>query len=421
MCSLTELGVRVSAHFRCAGWMDLSAALWSELPLEVLDQVLSFLSVPDLCRYRTVCKRWDQLMCNPKFGSLCARNAAKRDSSFIAMRYSSCGRRHEGWCFLDLSARRWYVFKDDDQEIRQSFYRGVVRMDGGLACHFLEPEGHRMVVYNPIARKHTELPTVPSNSLTLKFYPELTMVVDTVSQSFKIFLLHSFDTEFLDDRSTPLESLLNEPLMLVYESVTNEWRALTSPFRIRPGKAKGSSVMFQGCLYVYLYSSLREEHPLWRYNLVEGSWENLAVPIGDEFPISELIVSANRLFLVAWATGGSLEYDDDRPWSFQVIELRVADKTREVVFDISKADIVGGFDLKTGIENPLSNIPSICVIGFGNSLLFMSKSTGVSAAFDLVTRTWDRGLPPNPLDYLPDERCLWFGKQMNLSLPCTLW
>ncbi|KAG0562951.1 hypothetical protein KC19_9G185600 [Ceratodon purpureus] len=67
-------------------------------------------------------------------------------------------------------------------------------------------------------------------------------------------------------------------------------------------------------------------------------------------------------------------------------------------------------------------LPWISAFSFGNSILFMSEFTGVSAAFDVVTRSWDWNFPPNPLEYLPDElRCSWVGEQMNLLLPCTLW
>ncbi|KAG0569142.1 hypothetical protein KC19_6G067900 [Ceratodon purpureus] len=72
--------------------MDLSAALWSDFPLEMMEQVLSYLLVPDLCRYCAVCKRWNRLMCDPRFGSLCVQNAAaKKEASLIAMRYNTHG------------------------------------------------------------------------------------------------------------------------------------------------------------------------------------------------------------------------------------------------------------------------------------------------------------------------------------------
>ncbi|KAG0606955.1 hypothetical protein M758_9G182200 [Ceratodon purpureus] len=395
--------------------MDLSAPLWSDLPLEMLEQVLSYLRVPDLCRYRTVCKRWDRLMCDQKFGFVCAQNAAKREASLIAMRYKTWGRRHEGWCFLDVNARRWYVFKEDGQGIRRNFCRGNVTMDGGLVCQYVLNDlgPARISVYNPISQMHREVPTVPLKCMASEGLPELLLVVDNISQSFKIFLFYISANDPHD---------LNDPFKLIYDSVSNEWKTSTSPFPVDSrSKLLGSYVIFQDYLYIHLYFSLREESPLWRYNLLKDAWENLDVPPRYEFEASraDLVVSANRLFLVTWSTGGGLGFDDGGPWSFQLSELNIPDMTREVLFEMSKADVLERFG--AGIENRMIGIPWISAFSFGNSILFMSEFTGVSAAFDVVTRSWDWNFPPNPLEYLPDEPCSWVGEQMNLLLPCTLW
>ncbi|KAG0605184.1 hypothetical protein M758_9G037900 [Ceratodon purpureus] len=387
--------------------MDLSAALWSDLPLEMLEQVLSYLPVPDLCRYRTVCKRWDRLMCDPKFGSLCAQNAAKREASLIAMRYSTHETRHGGWCFLDVNARRWYVFKEDGQGIRRNFPRGNVRMDGGLVCQY-DLRSDKIIVYNPISQTYRKLVS------TSKYFSDLTLVVDNISQSFKIFLINNPEK---------YHSFLNVPFK-VYDSVSKEWKTSTSPLCISSEtKLLGSRVIFQGYLFIYLARRVhfsQEEYTLRRYNLVKDAWENLDEPITDEFSSPRLVVSANRLFLVAWSKGGGLGFDDGGPsWSFQLSEFKIPDMTREVLFKMSKADVVEGFG--TGITNRKTRLPRISAFSFGNSILFMSKSTGISAAFDVVTRSWDRNFPPNPLEYLRDEKCSWVGEQMNLLLPCTPW
>ncbi|KAG0609877.1 hypothetical protein M758_7G020500 [Ceratodon purpureus] len=392
--------------------MDLSGALWSDLPLEILDQVLSYLRVPDLCRYRTVCKRWDRLMCDPKFGSLCAQNAAKREASLIAMRYLKTG--DGGWCFLDVNARLWYVVKDDGEGIRRNFYGEYVTMDGGLVCQYMLPD--RIIVYNPMSQTHIrEVPTEPHKCLASTYFQRLIFVVDNISQSFKIFLLYI---------SNPLD--LKTVLKLVYDSVTNKWKTSTSPLYITTGsclsgsKLLGSRVLFQGYLYFYLYSLSREEHTVRRYNLVKDAWENLDVPLTDVSSSARLVVSANRLFLVAWSTGAGLRFDDiGRPCSFQLSELKILDMTREVLFEMSEADVVEVFE--TGSKNRTTSLPRISAFSFGNSILFMSESTGITAAFDVVTHSWDRNFPPNPLEHLPDEQCSWIGEQMNLLLPCTVW
>ncbi|KAG0562915.1 hypothetical protein KC19_9G182600 [Ceratodon purpureus] len=362
-----------------------------------------------MCRYRTVCKRWDRLICDPKFGSLCAQNPAKREASFIAMRYSIGGMGHLGWCFLDVNARRWYVFKDDGQSNRRNFSRNFpVRMDGGLVCQYLC--SNRIIVYNPMSQTHREVPTVPRKCLASFKFQEVIFVVDNISQSFKIFLFYI---------SHPHD--LKNVLKLVYDSVTNEWKTSTSPLCITSGsKLLESRVLFRGVLFGgYLYTYLRKEHTLWRYNLVKDTWENLDVLIRDVFSSARLVVSANRLFSVAWSRGSGLRFDDGGPWLFQLSELKISDMTREVLFEMSEADVKERFE--TGIENQWHKLPSISAFSFGNSILFMSDSTGVTAAFDVVTRSWDRNFPPNPLEYLPHEGCLWVGEQMNLLLPCTLW
>ncbi|KAG0587164.1 hypothetical protein KC19_2G144800 [Ceratodon purpureus] len=384
--------------------MDLSGALWSDLPLEMLEQVLSYVPVPDLCRYRIVSKRWDRLMCDPKFGSLCAQNAAKREASLIAMWYRTGRRRHEGWCFLDVNARRWYVFKYDGQGIWENFFYGNVRMDGGLVCRLFR-EAHKIVVYNPISQTHREVPTVPHNCFhsiyNSVYIPALIFVVDNISLSFKIFLI-----------------VENDLIRLVYDSVTNEWKTLNSPLCISSGsKLVGSRVLFEGYLYYFSYPPESKHPRLWRYNLVKGAWENLNLDV----PIlgvrhADLVVNAKSLFLVSWSRGAGLGL----PWSFQLSELKIPDMTREVLFEMSKADVVEVFE--TGIENRTTRLPRISAFSFGNSILFMSESTGITAAFDLVTRSWDRNFPPNPLEYLRDDQhCVLFGEQMNLLLPCTLW
>lgn len=73
-------------HLACRGLIDLNAALWSRLPIKIVERVLSFLPVLDLCRYCIVCKTWNQLIRAPEFGAQCAKNAAKSDASFIVIR-----------------------------------------------------------------------------------------------------------------------------------------------------------------------------------------------------------------------------------------------------------------------------------------------------------------------------------------------
>lgn len=54
---------------------EMNDELWSRLPLEIVERTLLFLPVPVLCRFRTVCKSWNSLICKPAFGALNVQHA----------------------------------------------------------------------------------------------------------------------------------------------------------------------------------------------------------------------------------------------------------------------------------------------------------------------------------------------------------
>lgn len=115
----------------------MDAAWWSGFPFEIVEQVLSFLQVPHLCKYQSVCMAWNQLIQSPRFEALFAQNATKQDASFSVLKGPELpGERHNVWCFLDLDAKQWYSV--DDENLCCSKYSQciveAVAMDGGLAC-----------------------------------------------------------------------------------------------------------------------------------------------------------------------------------------------------------------------------------------------------------------------------------------------
>jgi hypothetical protein len=63
---------------------DLAVELWSALPPEIVERVLTFLSAPALCRFRTVCKRWNVLICKPEFGALYILRT-RQDAGFVVL------------------------------------------------------------------------------------------------------------------------------------------------------------------------------------------------------------------------------------------------------------------------------------------------------------------------------------------------
>ncbi|KAG0566710.1 hypothetical protein KC19_7G082600 [Ceratodon purpureus] len=428
-----------------SGSMELNAALWSFLPFNCVDRVLSYLPVPDLCRYCLVCKGWNRLISTREFGALCAQNAAERDPSFIVIRYrrvhdspqrssvrspEPSGESPAGCCFLDLNTRRWHTVEDDDIKYRHELHHFYTGMDGGLVCQYSlkkRREGLAIVVYNPIGKTLKELPTAPCHSSSTEF-PELHMIVDSSSQSFKIFLInHNFNNvEFLacpgisqEDRS----KLLNDPLVRVYDSITNKWKSLTNPYScVARGILDVCCVMFRGYLYFLLGCTFTAgTYPLWRYNLSEDVWENVPMNMPGRCIIPQLIVSDNRLYVVAWWLERVMFQLNgmSRRCRFEVSEIKISDMVQKTLFCMANEEVMEAFDIKN--ERVQCDLCPIIASGFGrNSILFIAKSSRKLMVYDLERRSWSQ-LPQIPLGRITDEDYFEAGKPMNLMLPNASW
>ena len=414
--------------------MELDVALWSGLPVDMVERVLSFLPVPELCRYRSVCKKWNTLICDSKFGAAHARNAAKRDASYFVVQSTNCScfYGYEGWRFLDLEARRWYGVKDD----RREFYNHLIAaMDGGLVCEYVENLRQpfpSIIVYNPVTMASRELPATPGHLQRGMIKPVLHLVVDSISQQFKVFRFNhnSFGRNAEGLPSCGKDLVPNDPFMRVYDSETNAWkRTSTFPFcrDVPTYEVRNvSSVMFQGLLYAilgilkepYFGHHLKQgfEFEFWRYKPSEDVWERVNVDIPNQYP--NLSVSGNRLFLIGWFDELSSSISKEH-WRLRVCEIKFPLLEWDLLFETSEADVK---DVFGNVPNHIPH-PEMIASGFGNSLLFKRPYSfgGNLMVLDLETRLWKR-LPAVPVGtYLQG---IWngvVGMQMNLMLPSTLW
>jgi hypothetical protein len=82
---------------------QMNAKLWSRIPLEIVEQMLSFLPKPVLCKFQTVCKKWNLHIYEPEFGTLCTENSGQ-DACFIVTHWATRSRSGFGikrHCFFD--------------------------------------------------------------------------------------------------------------------------------------------------------------------------------------------------------------------------------------------------------------------------------------------------------------------------------
>ncbi|CAM6087405.1 unnamed protein product [Calypogeia fissa] len=348
--------------------------LWTELPADLLERVLSFLPVPDLCRLRSVCKRWSSLICTPEFGKICVQNASKGPnvgSCLVVKPSLDLSRSYSAgipcWSIFDLDAKRWYHIVHELPPGND--FADVRGMDGGQDCQTL-------IVANVIDGAFKVLPRPPLRSGHRIDYLNLTLVVDSISNTYKVFLVNHY----------------------------RENRGLIDP---------------------------------WLFKYLEDEWEDTGVQFWkSELHLCDLVVRNNRLFLM---TRGLVDHSlrayrrsrqpEHFGWPFDISEIRLSDRVCRTVaqMDIAEACANFGINRANWPDSSIHCIYKIRSFGFDKSILLMCTETGKMMLYDSVTGAWE-SLPPHPREgpwrafISKDQGIYRYGKKMNyLRLPNTPW
>ncbi|KAG0567039.1 hypothetical protein KC19_7G105600 [Ceratodon purpureus] len=438
-------------------FMDVK--LWVKLPSEILERTLSFLAPPELCRFRTVCKRWNYLICTPEFRFLCMQNA-RQDGCFLVARYMIRGEgeqdpyadghfdKNHGWSFLDLNSRRWHTIKQDGHDVFDYFnIASDVAMDGGLVCQILDTEYGYMsalpdiLVSNPIARVSRILPPPPCPCYTDT--SKLNIVVNNPGRNFKVLVIpNSLDLK-----------TAGSPFLVVYDSASDQWRCSSFPSMPQMSNPHISidvqCSVFLGDETLYVLTSagveFAEEFLLWSYNHVEDTWIDTGVSItGMELIYPQLIVSCNQLFLASWwRTSHALwlpSGDAASQWSYEIRKINLEDKTLTRVFNMTGEIMAHIFEMPAqGLDQGwdsalhqglLAHAFGLTAFGIGKFIVLICEpdmgqyNSGVAIVYDRSTSSWDL-LPKNPLipfNFESGLHKLWYRKPMNLFLPVNrLW
>ncbi|KAG0582976.1 hypothetical protein KC19_3G098900 [Ceratodon purpureus] len=403
--------------------MAFNDALWSQLPLEVIEQILSFLPMPDLCRFCTTCKTWNELINNPAFSVLHVRNRNKH-SPFIAIHSITTsilnGPRayidgSQVLCFLDISSKKWYSVKPRDG-LETSFlfdpqHFQIVAMDGGLVllkalkrtsklCHH-ESGCIQLCVWNPIKNMKIILPCIPNHNDSLTNF-----VVDDIAETFKVFVMMKG---------------WKSRVVNIYDSVMKEWKTSSKLEMINKRMCIVlQSIVFQNLLYILLdiISDDSFHYELWRYNYIADIWERLhfaegcfVEPLEDYIwkngMFEQFVVSGERLFLT---------YESNTPQhEFEVHEIDIQRRSTKVLLTCTRRHIMRFFDID------VRYFPSIQVIGFNKSLMLVFNLSRNIVIFDVETKEINLEWPQLPLRKLRvEEKYSLMGKQMNFLLPGTL-
>lgn len=393
--------------------MDLDERVWSQLQVDLVERVLSFLSVPDLCRFRAVCKRWNELVCNPSFHDLCDKSR-ERNAFLFVTRYGlglQGNLMRASTSFLDVDDKKWYSIKVDEGSLSTT-----LAMNDGLMCeshaNFVE-----FVVYDPFAKhaKRRVLPTSPVPCSLADVRPTIVMGGDPGRRSFKVVII---DNNVRDPAATRL---------FIYASSGNEWRGLRNPPEGFPAELIWSATILREHLYVVFANRSSDQEcgqlVILSYNLLDDSW---AEPIKAIVPRKlarppQFVCSGDRLFIMMGVSKPCIDPNSDRKFDLvlEVREVLIADNDTRTVAQITFANLKQMFGELSDDFHVAYGVPCINSEGLCTSLTLVSSLSGKILSYDLVSGSVDAlpalsSLEEAGHDAIPMLFC--HGKPMNLSL-----
>ncbi|KAG0591158.1 hypothetical protein M758_1G151700 [Ceratodon purpureus] len=428
------------------------------LPVEIIERALSFLSVPELCRMRSVCKEWKEIIGRPSFHDLCDLNGRKHAYLFMwsiePPRLFSSPILQDTLRFLDLNAKLWYSIPASSAGLPrvcpcghevESRYKST---NSGLVCELttLKDTGGKMelAICDPLAKSRRMLPTPPQifvspndddnivSVASLVVSAKIVTVVDYTAGNYKVFLLNNL---------SHTAALRAQPRMYVHESFTNEWRALENLPNGVEGSWAYSAVVLHESLFIL---QQHDDHfftyrlSLYRYRFKENTWAevyHMYFPRNVNF--SRLVVGGDSLFLNV-SLGGprssdpsynrrfadpGLKSDPDCPdpgeffeyphfpdtdTCFEMYEILIDDHRRKPVVQLTLPQlqqIFGGDGAKLAVSCTGApcvgsiGIPCVDSNGICNSVIMAitTHSRGFRLRrYDLATGSVDV-LPPHPL------------------------
>ncbi|KAG0625947.1 hypothetical protein M758_2G090600 [Ceratodon purpureus] len=372
----------------------------SNLPLEVMERVLSLLPLPVLCRMRTVCKEWNHIICSSSVHDCYEQTLEERGhgvcflTNFHSIPYTRIARSVRGTtCFLDLDERRWYLIKGSvDQGLDT---RDVAMGDGLVAeicCPVSPKEGYNIgarticciQMSDPILKMRWRLDPCPNEK---NVHSLVVVAADRGSRVFRIFVF---------DNSGYGETGFHQCLW-IYESSTNKWRCASQPPRKGSGKNLARSpVVFQQGLYAIFTATDSLERFLALYDIEKDTWSMVLENLPEVRRV-ELVVSSGKLFMMFWGFPSSSS--SSSATKIEMVEIQVSEKTSRIVFQIpastlahccgERITIYEFFDI-TCLALRL-NSDSSC-----SSVVLFSKSSGKVIIYNVVSATADI-LPEQPL------------------------
>lgn len=263
--------------------MDFDSILWSSLPPDIWERVLSYLPERALCKFRTVCKKWHSLPTFRSFRDLRAELHPKQPTIIVAHCYrfgAVYDREQNDWSVIDFSFLRAAF-----AAVGVRYYK-IQAAEGSLLAVWSASSSEKkkaVVICNPVAKTWRYLPPM---AIHTDIRMVVHMAVDKKTSGLRIFVFG------FENRTT------SEPLFQIYDSLSNSWSLYSYPSRILQSSRPLSGVLHNETFYALFYDIVAQNHILMSFNVAEELWTDVRVHFPRFFVTGQLLVANSRLYLV---------------------------------------------------------------------------------------------------------------------------
>lgn len=235
---------------------EMNPGIWSRLPPELLDQVLSFLPLRTYFNLRSTCKHFDSLLYSPSFVS---KHSDSSFSSFLLLAHPQCFRQFP---LYDSALGIWRRLPLSVSVSLPS--TALLSTANGLVCFSLR-NSRSFVVCN-LLTKSSRLIEFPYHPFAFEL---LTLV--SVSLGYKIFTL-------LADSA------------LVFDSRHHSWRRFTNFEPILGDNHRQEAACYNGRLYFVT----PEPFSIVSFDLENGAWEKTDIVMPEDLTFVRLVSNGDR-------------------------------------------------------------------------------------------------------------------------------
>uniref|UniRef100_A0A6N2MIV0 F-box domain-containing protein n=1 Tax=Salix viminalis TaxID=40686 RepID=A0A6N2MIV0_SALVM len=277
---------------------EMDPAIWSRLPEELLEIVLSFLPLKTFLNLRSTCKHFKSLMFSRSFMS---RHTASGSpfSSFLLLSHPQF---YQQFPLYDSIAGSWrnltlslsLLLPGSGSNVSPSCT--LLSSSNGLICFSL-PSSCSLLVCNFVAKSSriVEFPTHPFTFESFVFVP--------VSSGYKIFVLCS---------------KFSSNSVFVYDSKVHSWQKFDRFEPILGDNYRQEGVFFNGSLYF----TTSEPFSIVCFALESGRWERLDSELPGDLTFVRLVSDGKKkLYLIGGVGRNGIsrsmklwELDDKRDW-----------------------------------------------------------------------------------------------------------